>query len=111
MKRNDLVSVFLSSHGKHTESVVVADNAGAAYQITLQLARLPLRPIITVSEYVPETPPRVLQQYSVRVWFFGLSSALDASLQQLQSWMVRHHGRRLGKDEDVKLARKIYEAT
>lgn len=103
-----VVALILRSHGEHSEAVVLRDDSGSAYQITLHAAGLYFRPSLTVGEYLPDTM-RVMHKYSVFVSVFGLRRALDHALEMTSKWMAENHATRLPQDEEMKLVRVMFE--
>lgn len=105
--RHSLVAFFIHSHGKHTETAVLLDNTGSAYQIAVQAACFYLRPQITVSEYVPSIK-RILHQESFRSSLLTFNSDLERALTRVYAWMAENGGKRLSHDEELKLAQEMY---
>jgi hypothetical protein len=106
--RNKLAGIFIRSPGKHTESVVLLDNAGSAYQIAVEASGLYFCPQVTITEYVPETN-RLLRQKTLKSTIVSLRSDLRKALQLVQDWMHENKSTRLSQDEEMAVLRKMYE--
>ncbi len=106
--RNKLVAFFFHSHGKYTETSVLLDDTGSAYQVTVHLSGSYLFPQITVSEYLPDTG-RILHQVSFTASFFTFRSKLDQALKRISQWMTENKAKRLTQEDEMKLVKKMYE--
>ena len=104
---NKLVALFIQSHGKHTETSVLLDDAGSAYQIAVHASGLYFRPCVTVTEYVPETK-NILHQESFTSSLFSLRKDLERGLSRVHGWMRENGSKRLAQDEEMKLVQKMY---
>ena len=109
-KRHHLVALFVHSQGKHTETSVLLDDTGSAYQIAVQASWFCLRPRVTVSEYVPNLG-RILHQESFHSWLFTFSSDLEYALSFVHRWMAENGGKRAPREDEVELVQKMYAKT
>jgi hypothetical protein len=105
--QNKLVGLVVWSHGQHSESVVLLDNAGSAYQVAIHGSGFHLRPSVTVSEYLPENM-RVIQQYSFFTTLLSLRARLSSALSEIERWMKQNNAVRLPHDEEMKLVQSMY---
>jgi hypothetical protein len=107
-QRNKLVAFFIRSHGKHTETSILLDNTGSAYQIVVHASGLYFSPQITISEYLPDTK-RTLHQKSFVSWLFRLRTDLERALIQIHQWMDENNSERLSQEEEMNLIKKMYK--
>jgi hypothetical protein len=103
-----VVALLLSSHGKHTEAVVLRDGSGSAYQITLHAEGLYFRSSLTVSEYVPETM-NVLHQMAFDTTIFALRRTLDRALEIVNGWIEENGSSRLSQDTEMELVQSMFK--
>jgi hypothetical protein len=106
-ERNKLVALFIQSHGEHTETSVLLDDAGSAYQIAVHAAGFYFRSQVTVSEYVPETK-NILHQESFTSSLLTFRRDLERALSRVHGWMRENGSKRLPQDEEMKLVKKLY---
>jgi hypothetical protein len=106
--RNELAGIFIRTPGKYTESVVLLDSAGSAYQIAVHTSGLCFRSHLTITDYVPETG-LVLGQETFKSTILTLKSDLGKALQVVHNWMGESGSTRLPQEEEMALLRKMYE--
>jgi hypothetical protein len=68
---NNLVGLAIYSPARHTETCVLLDDAGSAFQIAVDATGVSFRPQVMVTEYVSETM-NVLHQESFTSSLFTL---------------------------------------
>jgi len=103
-------AIVIQSHGEYSESVVLRDDSGSAYQIALHASGFYFRPSLTISEYLPDSM-RVLHQLSFYTTVFTLHRDLDRSFDKIFVWISENKAQRLSQDEELKLIRTMIKKT
>ena len=106
-KNRGLVAFYIHSQGEHTETSVLLDDSGSAYQIAVRASGLYLCPQVTVSEYIIDTQ-RVLHQESSVCYLFSFASALDRALARVHAWMADNGAHRLPQTEEMRVVERMY---
>ena len=106
--KKKIAALVIWSHGKHTETAVLRDDSGSAYQIALHASGFYFRPSLTVSEYLPDSM-RVIHQHSFYTTVFSLTRDLDRALDQVFAWISENKAKRLSQDEEMKLIESMVQ--
>jgi len=107
-RRNNLVAMFIHSHGKHSETALLLDDTGSAYQIVVRGSGFYFRLNAVVTEYVPETK-KILHQKDFSFLLPSMADNLSKALEISQNWMAENGGKRLSQDVEMNRVREMYE--
>jgi hypothetical protein len=107
-RRHGLVAFFINSHGFHTETSIMLDSTGSAYQVAVQLSKLTMRPTITVSEYIAGTHI-VIRQERIVSWVLAFAHDYERAVQQVFGWIAGKNAQRLFQMEELRLANEMFQ--